>query len=69
MPRPRIDYEARFRAALQRIARYDTTGALRRSAEKGGVLAYEELLEMAYENMRDEAVTALKGYRRPRRMS
>ena len=67
MPRPRLDYEGRFRAALVRIARYDTTGALRRSAEKRYGLGYEELLEMAYDNMREEAIVALKGYRRPRR--
>lgn len=69
MPRPRIDYEARFRLALLRIARYDTTGALRRSADKRFGLGYEEILEMAYDNMREEAIAALKGYRRPRRVS
>ena len=69
MARPRLDYEARFLAALRRIAQHDTTGALRRSAEKRFGLGYEEVLEMAYDNMREEAITALKGYRRPRRTS
>jgi hypothetical protein len=67
MARPRIDYETRFRTALIRITRYDTTAALRREAETRYGLTYAEGLEMAYENIREEARTALKGYRRPRR--
>jgi hypothetical protein len=69
MPRPRLDYEGRFRAALLRIARYDTPARLRRSADKRFAVRYEEILEMAYDNMREEAIVALKGYRRPRRTS
>lgn len=69
MAKARIDHEGRFYVALRRIMSYMTTDQLRRQAEKQYGLHYEEALEMAYENVRDEARTALSGYRRPRKRS
>lgn len=60
------DYEDRFHVALKRIAAYVTPERLWRQAEKDYGVGYEEALEMAYENMQGEAISALKGYRRKR---
>ena len=60
----RTDYEARFCAALRRIAAYDSPARLRRDAEKRYGLEYAEAIEMAYENIQAEARNALGGYRR-----
>ena len=52
--------------ALRLIGRdYLTIAQLRRNAEKGYGLSYEEALEMAYENMQATAC-AIYGKRRPR---
>jgi hypothetical protein len=48
---PKVDYEARFHAALKEIANYMTTAQLRRESEKRYGVSYEEGLEMAYENV------------------
>lgn len=64
----RVDYEARFATALRRITAYMTPNQLRRESEKKYGLDFTEALEMAYENVRDEAKAALKGYR-PKRGS
>lgn len=65
--KPRTDYEARFYFTLRRIMAYMTPDQLRRQAEKQSGLDYEEALEMAYENVREEALAALTGYRRPKK--
>lgn len=65
--RRRIDYEARFYQALKRIVRYMSPERLRRQAEKQYGLTYEEALEMAYDNIQGEAMSALKGYRQKRK--
>ena len=62
----KVDYEARFHAALREIACYMTTGQLRRESEKRYGLSYEEGLEGAYENVVNTAKWALKGYRKPK---
>lgn len=60
----RDDYE-RMRAALKRIAtRYLTPAQLERDAEKRLGLSYTEALEMAYDNVRDDARMAVHGVRR-----
>ncbi len=59
-----VNYEARFHGALRRIVAYMTSDQLRRKAETLYGVSYEEALEMAYDNVRGEAVAALKGYRR-----
>jgi hypothetical protein len=64
---PRIDYEERFSIALRRILAYMTPAQLRRESSGRYGLEYTEALEMAYENVRDEAQAALSGYRRKKR--
>lgn len=66
MSKPRIDYEQRFHDALRRILAYMTPEQLRRRAEKQYGLGFEEAIEMAYENIQEEARSALVGYRKPR---
>jgi hypothetical protein len=51
--------------ALRRIAAYDSPSKLRKSAESEYGLSYTEALEMAYENIIQEAKSATKGMRRP----
>ena len=49
-------------ATLKRISKdYQTTDQLRRDSEKQYGLAYEEAMEMAYENIQGEAAMAAKG--------
>jgi hypothetical protein len=62
---PRMNYEEKFRDALDDIAHYDSPERLRRNCEKHYGLEYVEALEMAYENIREEARVALRGYRKP----
>ena len=61
--------ESLFYYALKRIAAYESTEWLRRNAERTYGLSYEEALEAAYENVRDEAKDALRGKRRPKQDS
>ena len=58
--------EAKFHAALKRIAAYMPPGKLRRQSEKLYGLEGDEAIEMAYENVIEEAKRALKGYRKPK---
>ena len=62
----RVDYEQRFYVALKRITAYMTLKQLHRASSGQYGLEYTEALEMAYENMQDEAHNALLGYRKPR---
>jgi formylmethanofuran dehydrogenase subunit B len=66
MPRDRKDIERQFCQALERIKAYRSTEWLRKNAEKAYGLSYEEALEMAYENVIEEARNALFGYRKPK---
>lgn len=57
--------EQRYYDALRRIARdYQTADQLRRNAGQYGLEHIDEL-EMAYENIQEEAKLAIKGRRRP----
>ncbi len=59
--------EAAYFDALRAIARdYQTPEQLRRSAERDYGLPYEEVLEMAYDNMQATAKRAIHGKRRPK---
>ena len=60
------DNELRYYEALKRITRYATVDQLRRGSEKDYGLPFEEALEYAYENIKNEAEAAIKGKRRPR---
>lgn len=54
----------RMRRALIKIGRgYQTTEQLRRSCRREFGLAFEEALEMAYENIQQEAQNAVRGVR------
>ena len=60
-----IEREQRLYDALKRITLYDKPERLRRDAEKSYGLSSNEAIEMAYENVLEEARCALKGIRRP----
>lgn len=53
----------RMRFALKMIAGYQTPDQLRRDCEKDYGLEYHDALEMAYENLLEDARTAVKGVR------
>lgn len=55
--------EYRLYAALRRIAAYDTPSRMRKSSQKDWGCDYEDCLEMAYENIQEEAKRAVKGLR------
>jgi hypothetical protein len=61
----RLEREQRMYDALKRITRYQTPMQLQRNSEKEYGLQYEEALEYAYENVRQEARLAIKRIRRP----
>ncbi len=56
----RKDYN-QMKRALARIKMYQSTNALRRDSVKDWWLDYEDALEMAYENVLNEAKQGLKG--------
>ncbi len=56
----RKDYN-QMKRALARIKMYQSTNALRRDSVKDWGLDYEDALEMAYENVLNEAKQGLKG--------
>jgi len=58
--------EQRYFDALKVVAGYETPERLKRTAEKRYGLTGEEALEMAYENMREWAIQAIRGKRRPK---
>jgi hypothetical protein len=57
--------EIRYFDALKRITRYQSVERLRKKSEQDWGLLFEEALEMAYENVLDDAKRAIKGKRRP----
>lgn len=59
------DRELRMYAALKRITQYMPPKRLRAVAEKQYGLEPEEAIEMAYENVLQEAKNAIKGMRAP----
>jgi hypothetical protein len=59
-----IDYAVMY-TFPRRIAAYQTPERLRRSSEKEWGLPYDEALEMAYDNVLQEAKGALKQVRKP----
>jgi hypothetical protein len=63
--KPSLKREQRLYDALRNVTKYDTPRGLRRSAERHYGLPYEEVLEMAYENVLEEAKAAIKGMKRP----
>lgn len=59
--------EQRYFDTLKRIAhQYDTVEQVKKSAGRRYGLEPDEALEMAYENLQNEARVAIKGKRRPK---
>lgn len=57
--------ELRYYNALRRILSYQTIARLRKHSERDWGLSFGEALEMAYENVMEDARRALKGKRKP----
>ena len=57
--------EQRYFDALKRITTYQSAPHLRQHSDGEYGLPFEEALEMAYENVIEEARAAVKGRRRP----
>ena len=53
----------RMREALIRITKYQTPDRMRRDSEKDWGVSFEEAIEMAYENIQQEAKVGVKGVR------
>jgi hypothetical protein len=66
MPAVKTDLEARLWRALRRILAYEAPDRLSRNAGKQYGLDGAEAVEMAYENMQQEARNALRGVRGPK---
>ena len=66
-PRPLVttELEMRLYRALARISSYQSIASLRRYAERDYGVRAEEAIEMAYENVVEEAKRAIKGVRLP----
>lgn len=60
------DLEKRLYSALKRIAAYQSVASLRRYAQGDYGVDAEAAIEMAYENVIEEAKRATKGVRRPK---
>lgn len=56
----------RYFDALKRIASYDSPEKLSRNSEREYGLDAAQAIEMAYDNVRQEAKAAIAGQRRPR---
>jgi hypothetical protein len=63
MPIADTKLERQLYAALKRIAGYQSPASLHRYAERDYVVGGSEAIEMAYENVIQEAKNALKGVR------
>lgn len=56
----------RLHGALKRITKYQTPKQMRRSSDRDWGLPFEECIVMAYENIQQEAESAIKGVRIPK---
>ena len=56
-----------MRLALKRIVAYQSPARLRRNSQKDWGVGFEEAMEMAYENIQQEAKDGLKGVRKFRK--
>ena len=63
MPVVKTDLEHRLWCALKRIISYDSASRILQNAEKTWGLEGHEALEMAYENIQQEAKTGIYGVR------
>ena len=53
----------RMREALIRITKYQTPDRMRKDSEKDWGVSFDEAIEMAYENIQQEAKFGVKGVR------
>lgn len=60
-----IEREQKLYDALKRISSYTPPEKLRRTSERDYGLEGDEAIEMAYENVIQEAKNALRGMKRP----
>lgn len=58
--------EQRYYDTLKRIAKYESVERLRKHGESEYGISAEEAIEYAYENVLQEAKSALRGRRRPK---
>lgn len=63
MPIATTELELRLLRALKRIASYQSPDTMRRHSERDWGVGYEECLEIAYENLQQDAKTATRGVR------
>lgn len=63
--KPSLEREQRLFDALKKITAYHSPDELRRVSERKYGLEGDEAIEMAYENVLNEARQAIKGLRRP----
>ncbi|MBN9393076.1 MAG: hypothetical protein J0I20_33900 [Chloroflexi bacterium] len=63
----RVSNELDYYETLERISKYDSPEKLKKNSGKDWGLNYHEALEMAYENVIEEAKGAIKGRRRPKK--
>jgi hypothetical protein len=61
-PKDKQNYN-RMREALIRITKYQTPDKMRKDSEKDWGVSFDEAIEMAYENIQQEAKLAVKGVR------
>jgi len=54
----------RMRETLIKITKYQTPDKMRKDSNKDWGLSFEEAIEMAYENIQDEAKFGVKGVRK-----
>lgn len=67
--RPPCAREMAYYDALKRITMYDPPERLRKRAERDYGLSGNEAVDMAYENVLNEARMAIKGRKRPRSLA
>jgi hypothetical protein len=63
--KPSLEREQRLYDALKRITAYHSPDELRRVSQRKYGLDGDDAIEMAYENVLEEARHAIKGMRRP----
>lgn len=63
MTKKQIENYNLMREALLEIKAYDSTEKLRKDSERDWGLEFEEVLEMAYDNIQATAAFAVKGVR------
>jgi hypothetical protein len=63
--KPSLERERKLFDALKRITQYDEPDKLKRRAQRDYGLESDEAVEMAYENVLQEAKAGIRGMRRP----